>query len=173
MTWLRLLLILCLLVGGLILSLRVPYLTKADFNGVTYFGKVTQEVPFYEGRPPAKLAHLDGQLSPWLKEDSVAMETMLDKTSLFERGAVLVVGCFLLYGLVGLFVDKHRPRGMDVAYSLGLSLGLIGATFASHLAADFYDRPFSFLWFSYFWTGGFVLSFFLTLLIRRRAGAWF
>jgi hypothetical protein len=135
---LRILLILCLLLGGAALSLRIPWRGVGVLNDVPYYTNLP-ETPFYQKPAPPQPKDFGGKISPYLHPDNLQSEVFIDLGTLFWRATALIVGLLCLYGLIGALV-AGSPTPADVLLCLWSALGLLLGTVLCVTYARLTDR---------------------------------
>ena len=163
---LRVFLLVALLTGAGWLAFHVPWRAETTYNE-SKLSEPVGESPWY--KPPTKpsLTVFKKRISPYLDPKTVDIRVVMDRKALFQRFALGVVVIFLVYGVLGYFLDPP-PRGADVAYSLSLTAGYLLGSLASLITAQFVHTTSPLPWLHWFWTAGVLIALGATFLTRQR-----
>ncbi|MDA0811794.1 MAG: hypothetical protein O3C21_05305 [Verrucomicrobia bacterium] len=171
---LRILLVVGLIAGCAFVALRAPWRASlmTDFTPTATF-KDLGNAPIWA--PPAApkkgdFAEFGNQedIPPGTPGYNVVIDTglrivvELDKRALFGKACTLVIGLFFLFGIAGTIIQR-RPETSDVAFSLWLSLGMLGGVVTSTTLGQAGVKSESLPFFSECLLGGFIVGLLIAL----------
>jgi|GEM_PF-3063053 len=163
---LRLLLLIALLGAASWLAWNVPWRADTRYNGVDLTAQLPDE-PFFS-KPAAPGPKVFGsRISPFLQPGSLEITVSMDRIVLYQRFALMVVGGFFLYGVMGYFLTSP-PRPADVVYTLAITTGFIGGTVASAIASHLAPGRGPLPWLNLFWAAGVAIALVVATLGRTR-----
>jgi len=158
MAILRIILVVALIAGCVYVVTRAPWKARLD---PTPFTAELPDAPLW-AKPEAPGIGVFEQFHK--VPEGTEIVVILNRRKIFAMLSVVVVGLFFAFGLAGTIIQK-RPDSSDVAFSLWLSLGLLGGVAASALIGQASGHQFSF--FPECLLAGFVTG--LLICIRSRA----
>lgn len=179
---LRILLVVGLIAGSAFVALRAPWRAslKTDFTPTATF-KELGNAPIWAPPATPKKGDFDefeeqGDVPPGTPGYNVVIDTglqivvELDKRALFGKACTVIVGLFFLFGITGTIIQR-RPETSDVAFSLWLSLGMLGGIGTSVILGHAGVKSESLPYFSQCLLVGFIVGLLVALKSHPLIGA--
>lgn len=166
MTILRVVLVLALLAGCSCIAFMAPWQARLAPD---FFTTDLGSAPVWQKpeAPGIEAFEIFENLSEPPQGSEIVVE--LNKRKIFGLLSLVVVGSFFLFGLAGTIVQR-RPETSDVAFSLWISIGMIGGVIVSGMLSQAMNKG-QFPFFSECLLVGFVAGLMIAIRSRTRLPA--